>query len=64
MKISLGQHTQTGRKDTNQDFHGAWIPQEPLLSAKGVAVALADGISSSAVSREEMAAFLHRALTR
>lgn len=28
------------------------MPQEPLLSAKGVAVALADGISSSAVSRE------------
>jgi serine/threonine protein phosphatase PrpC len=52
LKIALGQHSQRGRKETNQDFHGAWIPQEPLLSAKGIAVALADGISSSTVSRE------------
>lgn len=50
MKISLGQHSDKGRKETNQDFHGACIPNEPLLSAKGIAVALADGISSSQVS--------------
>ena len=52
LKVSLGQHSERGRKEVNQDFHGAWIPQEPLLGAKGIAVALADGISSSAVSRE------------
>jgi serine/threonine protein phosphatase PrpC len=52
LKVSLGQHTERGRKETNQDFHGAWIPQEPLLGAKGIAIALADGISSSSVSRE------------
>jgi serine/threonine protein phosphatase PrpC len=52
LKISLGQHSERGRKEVNQDFHGAWIPQEPLLGAKGIAIALADGISSSAVSRE------------
>jgi serine/threonine protein kinase/serine/threonine protein phosphatase PrpC len=52
LKVSLGQHSERGRKEVNQDFHGAWVPQEPLLGAKGIAVALADGISSSSVSRE------------
>jgi serine/threonine protein phosphatase PrpC len=52
LSVSLGQHSDKGRKETNQDFHGACIPAEPQLSAKGVAMALADGISSSAVSRQ------------
>ena len=51
LKISIGQHTDKGRKKTNQDFHGVCIPEEPLLSSKGVAIALADGISSSDVSQ-------------
>ncbi|MCC7166340.1 MAG: bifunctional protein-serine/threonine kinase/phosphatase [Rhodospirillales bacterium] len=50
MRISVGQHSDKGRKETNQDFHGALIPDEPTLSAKGVALAVADGISTSAVS--------------
>src|SRR5262249_20308333 len=45
-----GQHSDKGRKEINQDFHGACTPQEPLLSTKGVAMAIADGISSSDVS--------------
>lgn len=50
LKISIGQHSDKGRKETNQDFHGVVIPKEPLLSAKGIAIALADGISTSNVS--------------
>ena len=50
MRISLGQHSERGRKETNQDFHGACVPAEPLLGTKGVAIALADGISTSNVS--------------
>jgi len=50
LKISAGQHTDKGLKETNQDFHGIYVPVEPQLSTKGVAVALADGISSSDVS--------------
>lgn len=50
LTISVGQHSDRGRKETNQDFHGLVIPAEPLLSGKGIAVALADGISSSDVS--------------
>src|SRR5438445_9132318 len=51
LKISIGQHSDKGRKDINQDFHGILIPKEPLLSLKGIAVVLADGISSSQVSQ-------------
>jgi serine/threonine protein phosphatase PrpC/ribosomal protein L39E/predicted Ser/Thr protein kinase len=51
LSISIGQYSDKGAKEINQDFHGALIPDEPLLSLKGVAVVLADGISSSDVSR-------------
>ncbi len=50
LKISVGQHSDKGRKPANQDFHGILIPEEPLLGLKGIAVVLADGISSSNVS--------------
>lgn len=51
LRLSIGQHSDRGRKESNQDFHGACLPREPQLSAKGVAVALADGISSSEAGR-------------
>jgi serine/threonine protein phosphatase PrpC/predicted Ser/Thr protein kinase len=51
LKISVGQFSDKGAKETNQDFHGVLIPDEPLLSLKGIAVVLADGISTSKVSR-------------
>jgi serine/threonine protein phosphatase PrpC/predicted Ser/Thr protein kinase len=51
LHISTGQYSDSGRKPLNQDFHGVIIPEEPLLAAKGIAVALADGISSSDVSQ-------------
>jgi len=50
LKISIGQCSEKGRKPTNQDFHGALIPNEPLMSLKGIAIVIADGISSSEVS--------------
>src|SRR5882672_4494898 len=51
LQISVGQYSDKGRKPANQDFHGVLIPKEPLLSMKGIAVVLADGISSSDVSQ-------------
>ena len=50
LKVSVGQYSSPGRKEINQDFYGFCAPQEPQLSAKGIAIALADGISSSDVS--------------
>jgi serine/threonine protein phosphatase PrpC len=50
-KISVGQHSDKGRKPVNQDFHGVASPAEALRRTKGIAVALADGIGSSEVSQ-------------
>ncbi|MFS2079681.1 protein kinase [Telluria sp. Tellsp131] len=50
LTLSVGQHSDRGRKAVNQDCHGVVIPRAPLASTKGAALALADGISSSAVS--------------
>lgn len=51
LQIAIGQFSDKGRKPVNQDFHGVTIPKEPLLSSKGIGIALADGISSSEVSQ-------------
>jgi serine/threonine protein phosphatase PrpC len=51
LRISVGQYSDKGRKETNQDFHGVYVPKEPQLGSKGIAIALADGISSSDVSQ-------------
>jgi serine/threonine protein phosphatase PrpC len=56
LRITLGQHSQAGCKPVNQDFHGAAIPAGSHLGTKGIAIALADGISSSAVSQLASAA--------
>lgn len=56
LSIEIGQHSEAGVKPKNQDFHGAVVPQGALLVTKGVALALADGISSSAVSQLASAA--------
>ncbi len=50
LQVSVGQYSDKGRKSANQDFHGVLIPAEPLLGSKGIAIVLADGISSSDVS--------------
>ncbi|MCP1199669.1 protein kinase [Notoacmeibacter sp. MSK16QG-6] len=50
LAISIGQYSEAGLKPANQDFYGAIIPAQPALALKGIAVAIADGISSSPVS--------------
>ena len=51
LAISLGQYSDRGRKEINQDFHGAIIPDGTVRLMKGMAIAVADGISTSEVSR-------------
>ncbi|MBV1915833.1 MAG: protein kinase [Pseudomonadales bacterium] len=50
LKVSTGQYSDKGRKEINQDFHGACAPEEPMLTSKGVVIALSDGISTSEFS--------------
>ena len=52
LQINIGQYSGKGRKDSNQDCHGFKIPDESLLKTKGIAVAIADGISSSEYGKE------------
>src|SRR5690242_4085152 len=49
LSIVVGQHSAAGAKPSNQDFHGSVVPTGAVLAAKGIAVAIADGISSSPV---------------
>ena len=51
LKVSVGQYSDKGRKEINQDFHAVSVPKEPILTSKGIAIALADGISSCDVSQ-------------
>ena len=47
LKIQAGQYTQKGRKARNEDCSGILIPDDHLLTTKGIAVAIADGMSGS-----------------
>ncbi len=50
LRVTIGQHSLAGAHAQNQDFHGALLPTGHLRTSKGIALALADGISSSQVS--------------
>jgi serine/threonine protein kinase len=47
ISITVGQHSEAGRKSINQDAFGVCTPEEPLLSTKGIVAVIADGVSSS-----------------
>ncbi len=50
--ISVGQHSSAGRKERNDDSYGVLLPRKALLAAKGIAMAIADGMSSSEAAKE------------
>ncbi len=53
LKVLIGSCTDKGVKEENQDSLGHSIPGSPsLLKAKGVALALADGVSSSSEAKQ------------
>jgi serine/threonine protein phosphatase PrpC len=47
LKIGIGYASDKGIKSDNEDFFGSLIPEEPQLTLKGIAVAIADGMSGS-----------------
>lgn len=49
LEVCIGQYSVAGKKEVNQDFYGAILPGNALRSTKGIAIAIADGISSSKV---------------
>ncbi|VAW52846.1 Serine/threonine protein kinase [hydrothermal vent metagenome] len=52
LKISLGQYSDKGIKERNEDFYGAYIPEGSTLDNKGIACAIADGMGSCANAQE------------
>lgn len=56
LRLSVGQHSEAGAKPLNQDFHGVAQPSDAQRRSRGIALAIADGISSSAVSQIASAA--------
>ncbi len=52
LHIRFAQKSEAGRKPENQDTVGARIPEGNLLTTKGIAIAIADGVSSSNAARE------------
>ena len=55
LKIELSQYSDKGPKPENQDTVGARIPSDDQISTlatKGIAIAVADGVSSSSAARQ------------
>lgn len=52
LKIKLGQSSDKGIKERNEDFYGAYIPEDSTLDNKGIACAIADGMGSCSNAQE------------
>lgn len=52
LQVRAGQYTDAGVKEANEDSCGIRIPEEPVLSSKGVAIVIADGMSGSEAGKE------------
>ena len=49
--VTIDQHSESGRKSRNDDSYGVLVPDGALLETKGVAMAIADGMSSSEAAK-------------
>ncbi|MDO3387545.1 bifunctional protein-serine/threonine kinase/phosphatase [Gilvimarinus sp. SDUM040013] len=52
LSVSFAQLSEAGRKSENQDTVGACFPEGAALATKGIAVAIADGVSSSQSAKQ------------
>jgi serine/threonine protein kinase len=52
LAVRIGQYSTAGLKTANEDFQGIQVPDEPLLTTKGLAAVIADGVSGSEAGRE------------
>ena len=52
LKIIIGQSSQTGPRESNEDFLGVVTPVNEQLAVKGAMVAIADGVGGNAGGRE------------
>jgi serine/threonine protein phosphatase PrpC len=52
LKVSLGQCSDKGVKERNEDFYAALIPEDETLETKGIVCAIADGMGSCEFAAE------------
>lgn len=52
LAIISGQHSIAGIKEQNEDAVGVLVPEEPLLTTKGITAVIADGMSGSDAGKE------------
>jgi eukaryotic-like serine/threonine-protein kinase len=52
LNIEIGQFSIAGRKPRNDDSYGIVVPEGHVLDVKGIAIAIADGMSSSEAAKE------------
>ena len=52
LSIIAGQYSEKGIKEYNEDSCAIRVPEEPLLTSKGIVIAIADGVSSSLAGKE------------
>ncbi|MBL1260578.1 MAG: serine/threonine-protein phosphatase, partial [Thiotrichaceae bacterium] len=52
LSINAGQYSEKGNKPQNEDSCGILVPEEPTLTSKGIAIIIADGVSSAEGGRE------------
>lgn len=50
-KVSIGQFSDKGKKAANEDSYGVLTPEGPELLTKGIAMAVADGVSTSEAAK-------------
>ncbi|HBE91754.1 MAG TPA: protein kinase, partial [Gammaproteobacteria bacterium] len=63
LKISSGQYSDAGIKDSNDDACGVRVPDPSLLNTKGIAAVIADGMSGSEAGKEAADACVRGFLT-
>jgi len=52
LRVSVGQVSEKGLKHQNEDAIGCYIPEEPVLTVKGMVAMVADGVSSAQAGKE------------
>ncbi len=52
LSINAGQYSEKGIKEQNEDACGIRVPEDSALTNKGIAIAIADGVSSADHGRE------------
>jgi len=52
LQIDSARHSIAGIKAQNEDACGIYVPEEPLLTTKGIAIAIADGMSTSDAGKQ------------